>query len=170
MAGNKIIKSVEDLTLIALMAGILFAQEQLLVFLPNIQLTAFLIILFSKKFGFIRTSLIILIYVLLDNLYMGSFNLIFTPFVFLGWLFFPIFYCTVLKKNDSPIILALTSIIFSFTYCWIYIIPNFIAYNIDPIAYLVSDIVFEIIFAVCNFILVLLLYKPLSKLIDNIYI
>ena len=166
---NKLIKSVKDITLVAIMAGILFAQEQLLVFLPNFQLTAFLIILFSKKFGFFKTTLIIFIYVLLDNLYMGSFNIVFTPFVFLGWMLFPIFYCTILKKNDSPLILALTSIIFSFTYCWIYIIPNLIAYNIDPFAYLLSDIVFEIIFVVCNFILVLLLYKPCSKLLDNIY-
>ena len=166
---NKLIKGVKDITLVAIMAGILFAQEQLLVFLPNFQLTAFLIILFSKKFGFFKTTLIIFIYVLLDNLYMGSFNVVFTPFVFLGWMLFPIFYCTILKKNDSPLILALTSIIFSFTYCWIYIIPNLIAFNIDPFAYLLSDIVFEIIFVVCNFILVLLLYKPCSKLLDNIY-
>ena len=62
---NKLIKSVKDITLVAIMAGILFAQEQLLVFLPNFQLTAFLIILFSNKFGFFKITLIILIYFLI---------------------------------------------------------------------------------------------------------
>ena len=68
----------KDITLIALLTTLLFVQEQALVFIPNVQLTVFLIVFYSKKLGFLRTSLIVAIHVVLDNLVMGSFNLIYT--------------------------------------------------------------------------------------------
>ena len=74
---------IKEISLIGILAGILFVLEQALVFLPNIQLTVFLIILFSKKLGFKRSIIIIILYVLLDNLVIGSFNIIFTPFIYL---------------------------------------------------------------------------------------
>lgn len=162
-------KNTKDITLIALMSSLVFAQEQLLVFLPNIQLTAFLLILFSKKFGFIRTSLIILIYVILDNFVMGSFNLVFTPFMLLGWLFIPFIFSVCFKRIESSILLSVISIITSLAYCWIYIIPNYILYGINPIIYLSSDFIFEIIFVICNFSLVMILYSPCSKLIEKLF-
>ena len=83
---NRILKNFEtkDLTLIALLATIIFVQEQMLAFLPNIQLTVFLLVLYSKKIGFIRTSIICLIHVVLDNMVMGSFNVFYMPFMFVG--------------------------------------------------------------------------------------
>ena len=46
MGANRI--RVFDLALIALFAAILFAQEQILTSIPGVQLSVFLIILFSK--------------------------------------------------------------------------------------------------------------------------
>ena len=57
MDGNRLIKSTKDITIIAVMTTILFVQEQLLASLPGIQLTVFLITLFSKKLGFAKTSI-----------------------------------------------------------------------------------------------------------------
>ena len=54
MAGNKLLITTKDLAIISLMTTILFVQEQLLTSLPGIQLTFFLIVLFSKKLGFTR--------------------------------------------------------------------------------------------------------------------
>ena len=65
-------KYTKDLVLIALLTSILFLQEQLLSFIPNVQLTFFLIVLYSKKLGIVKSSLIILIYVIIDNLLGGS--------------------------------------------------------------------------------------------------
>ena len=96
MAGKQNKKSwitVRDITDIAVLACILFIQEELLTFLPNIQLTIFLLILYSKKLGFIRTSIIVAIHVILDNLVMGSFNLVYTPAMFIGWMTIPILIC-----------------------------------------------------------------------------
>ena len=97
------ILTTKDITLIALLATLLFIQEQALSFIPNVQLTVFLLVLFSKKFGLLKTIIISSIHVILDNLVMGSFNLIFVPFMLLGWLIIPITLNTIFKKVNSNI-------------------------------------------------------------------
>lgn len=158
---------IKEISLIGILAGILFVLEQALVFLPNIQLTVFLIILYSKKLGFKRSIIIIILYVLLDNLVIGSFNIIFTPFMFIGWAIIPLTLCTVFKRIENNIVLALLSMLYAFLYSWIYIIPNVIVYEYSVLYYLSADILFEVILAVSSFISVLWLYKPLSNLFDK---
>ena len=79
---NKI--TVKDIALMAILTALLFVQEQLLSFIPNVQLTFLLIVLFSKKLGTIKTLIIITCHVLLDNLFMSSFNVLFVCFNLIG--------------------------------------------------------------------------------------
>ena len=166
MDGNIVIKSVKDIAVIALMTTILFVQEQLLSSLPGVQLSVFLMILYSKKLGLAKSFIIIILHVILDNLYMGGLSLMYTPVMLIGWLIIPFTLCTIFRKIESPIILSILGIAYSFIYCWLYIIPNYLIMHIDPIAYLISDIIFEIILAVCSFISILLLYKPCSNALN----
>ena len=166
MAGNKVIKSTKDIAIISALTAILFVQEQLLTSLPGVQLSIFLIVLYSKTLGLAKSSIIVVLHVLLDNLYMGSFSVMYTPSMLVGWLLIPITLCTIFKKEESPIILGVLGIIYSFVYCWLYMIPNYLIAHIDPIAYLISDIIFEIILAVCSFLTIILLYKPCKKAIS----
>ena len=166
MDGNRLIKSTKDITIIAVMTTILFVQEQLLASLPGIQLTVFLIVLFSKKLGLAKTSIIIVLHVLLDNFYMSSFSLMFTPTMLIGWLIIPLSLCTIFKKVESPILLALLGVLYSFIYCWLYIIPSYFLISIDPITYLISDIAFEITLAVVSFVSILFLYRPCSNIFE----
>ena len=166
MAGNRVIKSTKDITIIAALTTILFVQEQVLTSLPGVQLTVFLMVLYSKKLGLSRTLIIIILHVLLDNFFMNSFSLMYTPTMFVGWISIPITLCTVFKKVESPFKLGLLGAMYSFVYCWLYVIPSFLLYKIDPIAYLISDVIFEIILAVCSFSTILYLYNPCSKIMD----
>ena len=166
MDGNRVIKSTKDIAIIAVMTTILFVQEQLLSGLPGIQLTVFLIILYCKKFGLAKASLIIFLHVMLDNFYMSSFSLMYTPTMLVGWLIIPLTLCTIFKKIESPIWLGIMAIVYSFIYSWLFIIPNYLLMNIDPLAYIASDILFEIILAVCSFVSILFLYRPCSKVMD----
>lgn len=168
MVGNKIFKNTKDIAIIAIMIAILFVQEQLLSSLPGIQLTVFLIILFSKKLGFGKTVIIVFVHVILDNLFIGSFSLMYTPTMLVGWLIIPLTIQTILKKVESPLILAISSVIYSLIYSWLYIIPNYLLLHINPIAYLASDIIFEVILAGFSFIAVITLYKPCSKVLDQL--
>ena len=131
---NKMLTT-RDITLIAILTAILFVQEQVLSFLPNFQLTVFLLVLFSKKIGFINTIIITTIHVLLDNLVMGSFNFIYVPFMLIGWLIIPVLLNTIFKKVNSNILLAVLGVMVSFVYCWIYKIPNCIILQTDFFSY-----------------------------------
>ena len=105
-----------DLALIAIFTAILFAQEQILTSLPGLQLSVFLMVLFSKTLGLTKTSIIIVLYVLLDSFYMNSFSLQYTPVMFCGWLLIPLSLTTIFKKVESPLILGLLGAIYSFIY------------------------------------------------------
>lgn len=164
---NKILTT-KDIVLISMMAIILFVQEQILMIIPNFQLTIFLLVLFSKKFGFIKTTIIIFIHVLLDNLIMGSMNIYFIPFMFIGWFIIPLTLNTIFKKVESQISLAILGIVFSCIYCWIFIIPNCLLLEVDFLTYLYADLIWEILLASSSFITILLLYNPCSRVIGRV--
>lgn len=161
-------KIIFDITLIAVLTAILSVQEFLLTFLPNMQFTVILIVLYAKILGTKRTLIIIVIHVILDNLLLGSFNIIYFPTMLIGWSLVPILLNTIFKKVTSPFGLACLSVIFSLVYCWLFIIPSVIISKVDFIPYLISDIPFELILASCSFITVYWLYEPLSKVMNNL--
>ena len=165
---NKKFWTVKNICLIALFSVILFVLEEALSFLPNIQLTFFLIILFSKTLGFRRTTVIVIIYFLLDCLVMGSLNPIYISFQLLGWLIIPILMCTAFKRIENNIFLALLAILFSLLYSWIMIIPSCIVLETKFIAYLLADLPFEALLVGSSFLTTLLLYNPLKKVLDKL--
>ena len=152
------------MALIAMFAAILFIQEEALTFIPNVQLTVFLLVLYSKRLGFIKTVIIIVIHVFLDNLVMSSFSLVWTPAMFIGWLLIPIVICTIFRKVENFIILAIAGAILSFTYCWCFVVPNYLVMHINPLKYLASDILFELILATSSFVSILFLYIPCKQI------
>lgn len=156
---------IKDITIIAFFTAILFVQEQLLTILPNVQLTVFLIVLYSKVFGLTKTLIIVLLHTILDNLIMGSFSIYYLPFMLIGWMIIPIIICLFFKKVDNAIVLAIIGTVCSFIYSWLFAIGQVLLTNVSLIAYLVSDITFEIVLALSSFLSILWLYKPCSKLL-----
>lgn len=159
---------IKDITLCAICTSILVVQEQILAFLPNIQLTLFLMVLFSKKLGLIRTIIIITCYTLIDGLIGGPFNIIYLIFILIGWLIIPILLCTIFKKVQSPLYLALLGVMFAFTYSWINIIPNLILTSASIISYLIADYPFELLLAASSFLSILWLYTPIERVFKKI--
>lgn len=159
---------IKDITLCAICTSILVVQEQILAFLPNIQLTLFLMVLFSKKLGLIRTIIIITCYTLIDGLVGGPFNIIYIIFMLIGWLIIPILLCTIFKKVQSPLYLALLGVMFAFTYSWINIIPNLILTSASIISYLIADYPFELLLAASSFLSILWLYTPIERVFKKI--
>ena len=160
-------KYTKDLVLIALLTAIIFIQELLLSILPNIQLTFFLFVLYSKKIGFSKTSIIVLIYVLLDNIFSLSMSLLFMPFMFIGLMMIPLLLNTIFKKVSSNLNLALLGIMFSFIYSFINIIPGCIMFDMTFKEYLIGDITWELILVINSYLTILILYNPCSKVFDK---
>lgn len=157
---------VKDIALLGILTAILYLVDQVLSFVPFLQLSMLLIILFSRKMGTLKTSIIVIIYVILEYIGVG-FNLLFFIFSVIGWLFVPLLTNFLFRKTKSLISIALQGVLFSFLYSWIHIIPSCIIIESSIIDYLSMDIIFEISLAISSFVSILLLYKPLEKVIDR---
>jgi hypothetical protein len=157
---------IKDITLIGALAAILFLIDQVFSFVPFLQFSMLLIVLFSRKLGSLKTSFIILIFVVLGYLLI-EFNLLFIVFSIIGWLFVPLLSNTIFKNTRSVILIGLESILFSFLYSWIHIIPSCLIIESSIIEYLKIDIVFELTLAASSFVTIVFLYKPLEKVLDR---
>lgn len=155
--------TIKQITIIASMATILFVQEQLLTFIPNVQLTFLLISLYTVVFGFKKTSLIIFIHVLLDNVIMGSFNPIVMLPMYIGYEICSLLVYCVREKNIISIIIMAS--IGSIIYCLAFMIANAFFLNIDILTYYLADIPFEIILVISTILSIMYLFKPLEKVL-----
>ena len=162
--------SVKRLVRIAILAAIMFVQEFALSFIPNIQLTQCLIAIYYYSFGLLDTLLIIVIHVLLDNMAMGSFNLIYTPAMFVGWLSLPLI-LHVFKRNQNRFFSATIVGIHGIIYSLGFALANAIMLEVPFLTYFIADIPFEVILVVNGFLTTLLfkdkLVSLLSKFKDN---
>ncbi len=157
--------------MIALSIAILFTQEQLLMFIPNVQLTVLLIILFVSVFSFKESITMITAYVFLDSLFMGGFNVFYMVPMMLAWYLIPFSYHTFLRRTKNELKLALFALVFGFVYGWMFIPFNMIQTGIPNfIPYLIADIPFELIMAATGFLTVLWIYKPLYKVLTEVVI
>lgn len=157
--------TIKDLTIIVVAASILFVQQLALSFIPNVQFSVLLLILYTKVLGFKKTSLIIVIHVLAVNLFspLGPVVPTLIPAMFIAWMLIPILLSTVFKKVESAIYLSLIGFVYGFVYGWVYI-PFTVWFIGTPfLPYLIWDIPFEIIMAISNMVSILWLYDPLKK-------
>ena len=168
---KRAVLTILDIVLMALLAAILILQKELMAGLPNISLTVFLMLLYTKCLGLGRTAVIITVYLLLDSVIWFSLNAIFTTAQWIGWMLGPLLYCTVFKKTEDNIVLACAAALAALLYCWVMIVPTALIYT-DQMgslgAYFLADLPWEIVLAISGFIPTLLLYEPLSKLMRKL--
>ncbi len=159
--------NVSDIAIMVMLTAILFVQEELLTLIPNIQFTFLLIMLYGAVLGPKKASLIVLVHVLLDNLFMSSF----IPTVILPMLIGHEITMLIgyFLKNKNTIILSIGITIASLIYAFLFFITTIFIYNVNPLAYLLADIPFDLILISCNILCIILLYKPLYKILfENI--
>ena len=154
-------KLVLKVVMTALLTAIIFVQEEALSFVPNVQLTVLLLVLYGAYCGPKWGSAIVLMHVLLDNLFVGSLTLYVMIPMFIGWEAILLASYMVRKKNIY--IKALVAGLGALLYCWIFVFSTVLFYKVDMTAYIIADIPFEIILVVCSVITVLWLFNPLYK-------
>lgn len=157
--------STRKLLMIAFAVTITFVQEQMLLLLPNVQLTIVLMFVFVSIFSYKESVIYIIVYVILDNLYMGGFNLFNVIPMLFAWNLIPFMYHVILRKTTNEKILAWAAFIFGFLYSWSFIPGAILMYGLEGVweYYIMADLVFEGILAVTGFVTVLWLYKPLLE-------
>lgn len=155
--------TIKELCILSLMTVLLFVQEEVLTFIPNIQLTFLLIALYTCVFGIKYTTFIIIIHVLLDNMIMGSMTPIVIIPMLLGYLITSLL--VYLVRNKNVYIKTTIVVIGSIIYCYLFLVANSLFLDINIYAYWISDIPFEILLVLSNIFTMVYLYKPLEKII-----
>ena len=159
----------KKMMMIALSVAILFTQEQIMVFLPNISFTVVLIVVFVSVYSFKESIILITAYVILDSIYMGGMSPFLIIPMLIGWYLIPISYHTILGRTKSEVKLAIFAFGFGFVYGWVFIPFRMIQLGITEFwPYLLADVLFEVIMGSFGFLAVLWLFKPLYNTMDEI--
>lgn len=160
-------KKVIDLAVIAMLTVVVFTVEQALAFIPNIQLTVLLFIIYTKIVGFKKTMVIVLLHTMADNLYNGSLNPYIVLPMFIGWSMIPVLLSTVFRKLDSPVYMMVFAFVFGFIYGMVFIPFASYQFGINIGAYFLSDLPFEALMGVSGAISVGLFYTPLMTFLKE---
>lgn len=158
--------TVRRLCILASLSAVLFVQEEVLTFIPNVQFTFLLILLYGALLKPSEGTLIVFIHVLLDNLFMNSLNIYVVVPMLIGH------EVTLLighmLKNKNEFLLSIGISVSSIIYAALFFVSTVLFFDIKPVVYLVQDIPFDVVLVACNVICVLFLYKPLYKFLDKL--
>lgn len=156
--------SIRSIALAAILLALLIVQEELLTGIPQVQLTVPLIILYA--FLFPNEILLPLIagYVLIDNLYMGSISLMYTPAMFIAWILLAVVARKLRNKPDY--IQVIIAVVFGFVYGWIFIPFSMMVLGINQFwPYLLADIPAEFAMAFSDLVTMIIVYIPAKSAI-----
>lgn len=167
-AGSK--NAALNVALVALMVAVIEVCKFAMIGLPNISLTAFWLVLFSKHFGS-KVYYVVPVFTLLEGIVFG-FNLWWISYLY-AWPLL-VLITRAFKENDSALIWAVISGIFGLCFGGLCAIPYiFTAADLKSgltyaVGWWISGIPWDITHCVGNFALMMLLYKPLGKVMQNL--
>ena len=157
--------SVRELCMLAFFAALMFSVKTALASIPNVNLNALLIILAAVYFGW-RALYAVGVYILLEGLIFGfsiwwfSYLYIWPLLVVLVMLF---------RENDSPLLWAILAGVYGLLFGPLMYIGYFAVLGgwRGYAAMWIAGIPYDLIHAVSNFLTVLSLFKPLSRIMDH---
>lgn len=159
-----------DVALVALMVAVIEVFKFTMMGLPNIELTSFWLILFSKNFGK-KVYYVVPVFTLIEGVIFG-FNLWWISYLYVWPLL--VLVTRVFKKNNSALTWAIISAVFGLSFGALCAVPYaFTGTDLQSglsiaFSWWVAGIPWDIAHCVGNFVLTLLLYKPLSEIMLKI--
>ena len=165
---NKARTRTKKLVMIAMFIAIIFAQEEALTAIPNVQLTVLLLMVYGAVVGPLWGTVIVLVHCLFDNLFMASLRPeVFIPMA-IGWEIVMLFGW--ISKKWPLIIKVILSVLGALIYCWLFVLANSMAFiHFDIHKYIIADIPFEIVLMCSSGISVALLYAPIFDIANKGY-
>lgn len=160
--------NVKELTLIGMMIAMLEVSKLVLMWLPNVELVSFWIIMFTLFFRK-KILYVITVFILIEGVLFGfrewwiMYLYIWPMLVLITFLF---------KKNDSAVGWAVISgiygLLFGFMCSFYYFVVGALSGGImsgvySGITWWISGIPYDLIHGVANFIIMLVLYKPIKN-------
>lgn len=158
---------IKDIALIGMMSAILITIQIALSFLPNVELVSLLIILFTLIYRS-KALYIIYIFVLVEGLIYG-FGLWWINYLYVWLVLYIITMLIGKKQSRGTFVWATVSSCFGFSFGALCSIPYFFIGGIrSGFAYWVSGIPFDITHGIFNFIIMVVLFRPLYQLLTFI--
>ena len=147
------------------MSAILVAVQVALSFLPNIELVSLLIIIYTLVFGK-KALYIIYVFVAVEGMIYGI-GLWWINYLYIWTILFVI--TILLRKQHSSYIWAIISGFYGLIFGALCAIPNLFISGIgSATSYWIAGIPYDIMHAVGNFAVALLLFHPLYQVLDRI--
>lgn len=160
-----------DIALVGMMVAMLNVSKWILSILPNIEVTTFLIVMFTLFFKK-KMYLVLPAFILIEGILYGfgiwwvMYLYIWPLLALITWIF---------KKNNSAFLWAIIAGVFGLSYGFICSIPYFVLGAIDggfmggvssAITWWITGIPFDLVHGVANFIIMLVLYRPIRKVMN----
>ncbi|WP_290451277.1 hypothetical protein [Ileibacterium valens] len=161
----KSLKTIRLITLYSCLGALIFALKMVMAPFPNIEPVTLMVIVLGSTLG-IQSIWAILIYILCEVLTWGA-NIWVLNYLYL-WPLLLVISC-LLRKSNSAFVYACTVALFGYCFGAFCAIPMiFISGISGAIAWWQSGVLFDLIHGTSNFILVLILYRPLHKVLSEL--
>lgn len=162
MSAKETVKSTAyEVTIIAILAAILEVGKVLLNSIPNVELVSFLLIMFTLRFGIKRAMAASVVFTLVELFYWGFH--IWVVFYIYAWPLL-VLLTHLMRKVDSAILFALFSGAYGFAFGALSsIIIIFTSGFKAAAAWWVAGLSYDVVHAIGNFVIMLVLYRPIRK-------
>ena len=158
--------NIRELVLLSLLAALLLVAQVALAFLPNIEVVSILIILYTLFFKK-KTLYVIYLFALLEGLIYG-FGTWWIMYLYVWTILWGI--AMFLQKERSPIIWAFISGFFGLAYGTLCSVPYFFIGGVKTgLAWIAGGLMFDVTHGIGNFIVALVLFKPLYAMFQKVY-
>ncbi len=154
-----------ELILLTLLGVLMYVLQVIMSQLPNIEPVTLFIILTARKFGY-KSFLSVYVFVgcelMTYGLEMWALNYLYV------WAVLCVIAC-LLRKVDSAAVWSLIAAIYGLFFGTLCAIPYFIIGGVSGgVAYMIGNFWFDILHCGGNFVLVLLLYAPLTRVMNKV--
>lgn len=165
--------SIRDIALIGAMVAVIEVCKMVMAPLPNIELTSFWVILFTLFFGW-KMVFVIPVFILIEGCVYG-FGLWWIMYLY-AWPLLALF-AYINRKKETLLFWSLTSATFGLLFGAMCAIPYFFIGWVDggiaaglrtAFAWWVAGIPWDITHAIGNFVLMLVLFRPMRRIMEKI--
>lgn len=167
MKSSKPLISVREIALFGVLGGLTFAAKLVMSGLPNIEPVSLMVMLFAVTFGK-KAIYPIYVYVAMEILVYGI--SLWNVYYLYVWLVLAVA-AYLMRRNQEPLLWAILSGAFGLAFGALCGITDiFVLGGIAPaVAKWTSGVLFDVVHGVANFVIALLLFRPMRQLMEKLY-
>ncbi len=157
--------SVFDVALVGMMVAVIEVCKVALMEIGNVELTSFWLLIFSKHFGK-KVYFVVPVFILIEGAIFG-FGDWWVMYLY-AWPLL-VLVARIFRKSDEPLTWAIISGIFGLSFGFLCAVTKiFFLGSVAAFGWWISGIPWDLVHGAANFILMMILYKPMEKAMTQI--